>query len=226
MRLVREATDGAGDVEVAVESLVIAGWTGRDTSAVEAHVAELEAIGVARPARVPCFYRVAADLLTTGPVVQVPGTTSSGEVEAVLFGTPDGMLVGLGSDHTDREVETYSVVVAKQMCAKPVAPRVWPYAEVAGHWDSLVLRSWATDAGGRRLYQEGAVANMRTPEDLIGRYARGAAALAPGTAMFCGTLPVHGGIAHAERFEIEIEDPLLGRRIAHAYRVATLPREG
>lgn len=226
MRLVRESEGGAREVEVVVDSLVIAGWTGRDAAAVEAHIAELEAIGVARPPRVPCFYRVAAGLLTTAPAVQVSGTGSSGEVEAVLFGTREGMLVGVGSDHTDRKVETYSVVVSKQMCAKPVAPSAWPYAEVADHWDSLVLRSWATDGGARRLYQEGALANMRTPDDLIGRYGGGARALAAGTAMFCGTLTVHGGVAAAERFEIEIEDPVLGRRIAHAYDVAALPADG
>ena len=29
--------------------------------------------------------------------------------------------VGVGSDHTDREVETYGVTVSKQMCDKPIA---------------------------------------------------------------------------------------------------------
>lgn len=53
------------EVAVPVDTLVIAGWTGRDAAAVEAHIAELEAIGVPRPATVPCFYRVAAGLLTT-----------------------------------------------------------------------------------------------------------------------------------------------------------------
>jgi hypothetical protein len=50
--------------------------------------------------------------------------------------------------------------------------------------------------------------------------------LPPGTAMFCGTLAVHGGIAAAERFEMELEDPSLGRKIAHSYRVRTLPDRG
>jgi hypothetical protein len=50
--------------------------------------------------------------------------------------------------------------------------------------------------------------------------------LAAGTAMFCGTLAVHGGIAPAEKFEMELEDPVLGRRITHSYRVKTLPDQG
>jgi hypothetical protein len=49
-----------------VDALVIAGWTGRERAAVERHIEELAAIGVARPPCVPCFYRVGANLLTTG----------------------------------------------------------------------------------------------------------------------------------------------------------------
>jgi hypothetical protein len=40
---------------IAVNDLVVAGWTGRDNATVEHHIAELQAIGVARPRTVPCF---------------------------------------------------------------------------------------------------------------------------------------------------------------------------
>jgi hypothetical protein len=45
-------------------------------------------------------------------------------------------------------------------------------------------------------------------------------------AMFCGTLAVHGGIAPSETFEMELEDPVQGRKITHSYRVKTLPDQG
>ena len=60
-----------------VDTLVIAGWTGRDTAAVEEHIAELEAIGVARPPSTPCFYRASASLLTQAPSIQVVGPMPS-----------------------------------------------------------------------------------------------------------------------------------------------------
>lgn len=208
---------------IRIDDLVIAGWTGRDEEAIERHIAELEAIGVARPSTVPCFYRVAAGLLTTSDAIQASGADSSGEVEFVLYGTPEGMLVGAGSDHTDRKVETYSVTVSKQMCFKPVSRDVWRFADVADNWDALILRSWAVEKGERRLYQEGPVTAMRTPADLIGRHLNGADALPPGMAMFCGTLAVHGGIAAAERFEFEIEDPVRRRSIRHGYAIESLP---
>jgi hypothetical protein len=47
--------------------------------------------------------------------------------------------------------------------------------------------------------------------------------LPDGTLMFCGTLAAHGGVRATSDFAFEIEDPVLGRKIAHAYRVRTLP---
>jgi hypothetical protein len=38
--------------------------------------------------------------------------------------------------------------------------------------------------------------------------------------MFCGTLAVHGGIEGGELFEMELEDPVLGRRLTHVCRVS------
>jgi hypothetical protein len=207
----------------AIERLVIAGWTGRDAAAVEAHIAELERLGVKRPKTTPIFYRVAAALLTTAPAIEVAGPASSGEVEPVMVALADGLWVGVGSDHTDRAAETVGVTVAKQMCAKPIAPVLWRYDEVAPHWDALVLRSWATVGGVRRLYQEGPAASLRPPAELMARYA---GRLDAGTAMFCGTVPVHGAIEPAARFEIELEDPVLGRRLAHGYAIVALPVEG
>jgi len=204
---------------------VIAGWTGRDVSALEKHIRELEALGVKRPKSTPIFYRVAAGLLTTGEAIEVLGDHSSGEVEFVLLALADGLWLTVGSDHTDRKAEAIGVSLSKQMCAKPIARTAWRYDEVLPHWERVVLRSFATRNGKRELYQEGSVAVMRTPDDLIKRYT-GAGSLPTGTGMFCGTLAVHGEIGPAERFEIELEDPVLGRKLAHAYAIKTLPDEG
>lgn len=209
----------------AIENLVIAGWTGRNVEALEAHIRELEAIGVKRPKSVPIFYRVAVQLLTTAGSIQVMADQSSGEVEFVLYALDDGMWIGVGSDHTDRKAETIGVTLSKQMCAKPVGPTLWRYDEVKPHWDRLVLRSFVSNGGTRRLYQEGSVTNMRTPEELIRLYT-GGDRLAPGTAMFCGTFAVHGDLSYSGSFEMELEDPVLGRRLSHSYRIVQLPNEG
>jgi hypothetical protein len=210
--------------EIAIENAVIAGWTGRDAEAVEKHIKELEVLGVKRPATTPIFYRVAAARLTTEPSIEVLGEQSSGEVEFVLMQTGGALWIGTGSDHTDREVEAYGVSVSKQMCEKPVASQFWRFDDVAAHWDRLILRSFATIGGTRALYQEGLVAAMRSPEDLIARFSKGG--LADGTLMFCGTLAVHGGLRPAQRFEFELEDPVRKRKIQHGYDVVSLPNLG
>jgi hypothetical protein len=225
LRLQLQDGNSAGRTsEVAIEQAVIAGWTGRDAEAVEKHIKELEVLGVKRPATTPIFYRVAAARLTTEPSIEALGAQSSGEVEFVLLQTAGALWVGTGSDHTDREVEAYGVSVSKQMCEKPVAGQFWRFEDVAAHWDQLILRSYATIDGSRALYQEGTVAAMRSPEDLIARFSKGA--LADGTLMFCGTLAVHGGLRPAQRFEFELEDPVRKRKIQHGYDVVSLPNLG
>jgi hypothetical protein len=209
----------------AIRNLVIAGWTGRNVAALEAHIKELEAIGVKRPKTVPIFYRVASSLLSTATFIEVMADKSSGEVEFVLFALDDGLWLGLGSDHTDRKAETVGVTLSKQLCGKPVGTTLWRYDEVKPHWDKLVLRSYVPDGGARRLYQEGPVTNMRSPEELIRLYT-GGEALAPGTAMFCGTFAVHGDISYSGRFDMELEDPVLGRKLTCGYKIVSLPDEG
>lgn len=208
---------------VEIRDLVIAGWTGRDTAAVEHHIAELQAIGVARPRTVPCFYRVGANLLTTATNLDFTGTHSSGEVEFVLVSLRDGVYVGVGSDHTDRKVESYGVTVSKQMCPKPISRELWPLEDLVDHWDSLILRSRVTREKGTELYQEGAVTRMLAPLDLMARYSGGDARLEPGTVMFCGTMPLLAEMGPARQFEMELEDPVMKRSLRHSYMARELP---
>jgi hypothetical protein len=207
----------------AINHLVMAGWAGRNTAAVEAHIRELEELGTPRPSRTPIFYRVAAALLTVGDRIQVVGNETSGEVELVLASLDDGMWVGLGSDHTDRALERSNVALSKQLCAKVAAPELWRFADVAQHWDRLILRSWAHRAGGRELYQEGTAAALLPAERLLELYKESEGGLPARGAMFGGTIATVHAIAPADSFEMELEDPVLQRRLRHHYHIETLP---
>ena len=210
---------------ITLNRLVIAGWTGRDPVARDRHIAELEELGIPRPATTPIYYEVAARRLTTSDSIEVSGGDSSGEVEFVLVKSGGRLLVGVGSDHTDRKVETYNITVSKQMCDKPVAPALWLVDDVAAHWDQLMLRAHATIDGARVLYQEGALSGMLAPADLIARR-YGDAGLPEGTAMFGGTFAALGGIRPADRFEFELVDPVLNRVIRHGYAIERLAIAG
>lgn len=216
----RHANGRSDRIAAEIGTLVIAGWTGRDDAAIRHHIEELAAIGVPRPSTVPLFYRVAATQLTQATTLQVLGLDSSGEVEPVIVALADGLWLGIGSDHTDRKAEAISVALSKQLCGKAIGTELWRLDEL--DWDKLVLRAHATIDGQRVLYQEGSVAGIRAPGDLIRRYA-GADTLPPGTAMFCGTLGAKGGVRPGTRFEMEIEDPVRRRSLRHAYTIEALP---
>jgi len=140
-----------------------------------------------------------------------------------LLQTENALRVTVGSDHTDRKAETIGVSLSKQLCAKPVSSESWAYSEVKAHWERLLLRSYIVENHRSLvLYQEGPVTAMRSPEDLLARYGE----LPPGHAMFCGTLAAKGGIRGGERFRMELEDPVLRRKLSHEYAVKILPVEG
>jgi hypothetical protein len=98
-------------------------------------------------------------------------------------------------------------------------------ADVIDHWDEIVLRASIVAGGKRELYQEGTLAKMLPPDELI-RGCTPDAKLADGMMMFGGTFAAIGGIRGAERFEGELEDPRTGKRIRFGYDVCCLPALG
>lgn len=214
---------GAATLVADITRLVIAGWAGRDPDAIMHHISELEAIGVPRPSAVPLFYRVAANQLTQNKSVEVIGSASSGEAEVFIFTHQGEIFVSLASDHTDRELESHSVALSKQLCVKPVATTAWRMSEVAEHWDQLILRAWIKEDGEYRLYQEGPLSSLRKPDDLLNRYLDEGEIPADGLGMTCGTVAAIGGIRPATEFRMELMDDILGRSISHTYISLELP---
>jgi hypothetical protein len=205
---------------------VVGGWTGRDKAALAHHIEELAKIGVKPPQTTPLFYRVGVSRLVQSEDIEVIGEGSSGEVEYVMLKLDGRIWIGAGSDHTDRAVEHMGVTIAKQLCDKPVARAVWPLGEVEGHWDRLVLRSAIEEGGERKLYQEGGVASLLSPRELLARYEEGAGDLEEGALMFGGTCAAIGGVRYSKRFSLELVDPVLHRKIEHAYAVHPVPIRG
>lgn len=223
------AADGTRAVQllhVAPRQLVIAGWTGRDAAAIQHHIDELEAIGVPPPSSVPLYYRVGANLLTQSARIEALGAQSSGEAEPMFFFAEGEWWLTVASDHTDRQVETYSVAVSKQMCAKPVASAAWRWRDVAGYQDEIELRSRILEDGQWVSYQQGSLAAIRPLAGLRdGIYASGQDG--EGRFMTCGTLGAMPnargeGIRPAAQMEIELHDPRLQRSIVHRYAVDVL----
>jgi len=209
-------------IEVDIVNLVVAGWAGRDRAAIEHHIEELAAIGVPRPSSVPLYYRIADNQLTQADRIQAVGDASSGEIETFVFAVDGELYVSIASDHTDRKLESHSVALSKQVCAKPVGTTAWRLADVADYWDELVIRSTIIENGAEVLYQEGTLDSLRTPQELIAGYTDGAT-LPNGTGMTCGTVGAIGGIRASTTFIMELYDPRRQRSLHHRYDVAALP---
>ena len=112
------------------------------------------------------------------------------------------------------------IPASKQVCPKPVSAEVWRYADVRERWDKLLLRSWVGDRGREVRYQEGRMAALLRPEDLLAMLRRRLGDAVDNAAIYTGTIPLIGGkFAHKPFFTAELYDEETGRSLACAYRV-------
>jgi hypothetical protein len=219
--LAHDQTGNATQLNFSVRRLLLAGFTGRNQKVAMKHVEELRAHGVVAPKKIPSFYALPNHLVATGDELEVYGKQTSGEVEPVLLFHERKIYLGVGSDHTDRELEKDSIGKSKVMCRKILAPEVWPYDDVKGRWGKLVLRSWIGDSKKRSLYQHAPLAVFIPPEKLMQmtrRYVRDASL--DGMVLFLGTVPISGsGFGFAPTFSGELVDEARQRKLSFSYRV-------
>lgn len=194
-----EFTTPDGAMSVDLRKLTIAGWTGRDQTAVEHHIEELAAIGVPRPSQTPLFYRVSPSLATQASSIAVLGENTSGEIEPLLIRAAGKLWLGVASDHTDRGLEAHSVAHSKQICAKPLGRALWPLDALDGALDAMRLQCWIGSGSGRMLYQDGTLASIMPLTQLLD-----ACPLGEAEAMLCGTLPAIGGIVPASTYKMAL----------------------
>ncbi|WP_458686351.1 DUF2848 family protein [Nocardia tengchongensis] len=185
--------------------VIVAGYTGRDSAAVAHHVDELAAIGVPRPDTIPAFYDIAADRVSTDATIEVDGPSTSGEVEPVLIYADQRYYLTVGSDHTDRVLETQSIRLSKAACPKPIAGTVIDLGTdpaIVG-WDDITVCSWVNGA----LYQRGTLAAMLPVSELLAKWG------GPGDddsalVLFGGTIPLlDGTFRYGRHWEMSLEMP-------------------
>ncbi len=208
-----------------VNRVYCAGYVGRNQEKVREHIDELTKIGVPAPERTATVYPVSKSLLTNQNQIFVQGKETSGEVEFVLFLKGNDIFVTVGSDQTDRELEKQRIDKSKQVCEKPVANEIWNYKTLEDHWDSLILRSWVTDERGKRIYQEGLVTALLPVPELLKVIKSETEHSLDGAVIYSGTVPAINGFEFVKIWDLELEDPILNRKINHHYEVVVLDEE-
>lgn len=213
--------NGNENLKVSFDKVLAVGFAGRDREKVMEHIHELKEIGVKTPESIPVLYPCADLLVTNDEYIQVLGDKSNGEAEFVIILHNRKIYIGLGSDHTDRALETVSISKSKQICAKPLANEIWLYDEVKDHWDELRLISWQIENGKKILYQDGKVDEILPVEKLIEEVKK-VYLNVDNMIIFSGTVPLLDDFVYGEYFKCELEDSVIGRKLIHEYKVKAI----
>lgn len=160
-----DSPDGASRTETfEIRRMYNLGSATRDPDTAVAHQQEVAKSGIhiAFDVPAPRIYPISLQALTTDDELFVQTDRTSGEVEIVVL-VADRIYVGVGSDHTDRALETVSIPGSKQACANHLVPVFWPYDAIRDTWDECVLKAWVDG----RLYQDVSVSAFIAPEDIV-----------------------------------------------------------
>ncbi|WP_339062097.1 DUF2848 domain-containing protein [Tepidibacillus marianensis] len=211
-------------LELEVKKIFNAGYAGRNQALVQEHIDELAKVGVPAPTTTPTLYPISNYLATTSDNLQVQHGETSGEIEYVLIWADGELYVTVGSDHTDRNLENYSVPKSKQACPNVIPPEVWKFDDVKDHWDELELECWVTKGGKRDLYQKAKLAALLSPDEWSETFDRLSVA-EDGNIFYSATVNTVGNmLVFGDQYEIELKDPVLNKSIKHAYHVEVLQK--
>ena len=198
------------------------GYAGRDKEKTLEHIEELSKIGVPEPKSIPELYHINNHLLTTEKSLKVIGGETSAEVEVVLIFEEDGDIsVTVGSDHTDRSLETVSIHKSKQICEKPIARKKRKLNEVMDEWEDLRLYAEVKQNGKWVKYQEGAVSAI-IPFEEIEEFLHEHDVERKGAIVFCGTVPLVQGLIYGDAYKCGIESKKRNESIELEYEIERL----
>ena len=217
------------EVEFNVSRVYNLGFTIRDPEKMQAHLDEVEKEGVPPPStdNPPIIFPISAWATITDSVIPVQYRTTSGEIEIVTIVCNDEVYVGVGSDHTDRELEAINIPWAKQVTPNVLAPTVWAWGDVADHWDEILLESYVFEGEEQKLYQQAGVDEFWTPIEMVESLHGRIKPVKDGClVLFSGTVvSVDGKLNYARQWLLSMIDPVLNRRIDHRYQVEVLDEE-
>ena len=196
----------------------------RDPQSAVAHQEEVAKSGIHIAVDVPAprIYPIGLHALDTSDSVFVQSTQTSGEVEIVIY-VSDQIYIGVGSDHTDRALETVSIPGSKQACVNHLATKFWIWDDIADSWDDCILRSWVDG----RLYQEVGVDKFLSPPDVLS-VLRERVSNVPKRdfIVYCGTyVSVDKALGFGSNWRYQLEAPKLNRQIDAEYEVIDILKE-
>ena len=214
MKFLLMTKDGAQEKEINYDQVFAIGYAGRNMEKTMEHIRELEEqlrssgpeensddISVrhvsADPGKRPAFYR--------GKDLRGSGICDGGDRRKAFY-------IGLGSDHTDRELEGMSVLKAKQICAKPIGTILWDYEEIKEHWETIKPYSYQTvDGGGDSLSagnsgrHHGSGMILKELDERVGNVTD--------AVIYSGTVPLTEGFRYGDRIQMRDGRRGVGKKV-------------
>lgn len=207
------------------DKVYVIGYAGRDMEKTQEHIDELEReLGVAPPKKIPTIFEVSKEIVTQDSDLNFVGEQTSGEAEYVILIKNGKTYITIGSDHTDRGLESVSIFKSKQVCLKPIANTIWDYDEVKDHWDSIRLVSNQIVNGKEIKYQNDTLASILPVEKILEELRERVGDI-DNSIIYSGTVPLIGGFEYGNKFISKIVDEKLGRTINLNYEVNVILEE-
>jgi 4-hydroxyphenylacetate 3-monooxygenase len=140
-------------------------------------------------------------ILTTSDAIATASPQSCGECEPVIIGIGDALYLGIGSDHTARDVEREDIKTSKAVCPKPVGSKIVRIGTLDASFDAITIESWIDG----EPYQRGTVAQMIPLATLLAGFRERTNVRS--FALFCGTVPL---LTHGFRFGAKFTAKIAG----------------
>lgn len=229
--MVIESKEGKARRSIAIGSVAGARFSSRDVEGMRKTLDEALARGESGTKTNPSIFRIARYLLTQSDEFEVQGPLTGGEAEIVAIRTGGELVITVGSDQCDRELDPLFQDKPKQMCPHPIAAVAWPYAEVRDHWDRLQIYSQVEVAGHVIPLQDSPASELVDLEYLLAMAE--VQALPDPMILYGGAVPpLDSAGATAEKLNLpelttsgvgdaylaRLSDPVLGRSIEIRYR--------
>lgn len=212
--------NGTRQEEMELKSLLVVGFAGKDIEKTMEHIRELEAEGVKCPRKVPVLYQCDPQIVTEKDEIEVIGHKTSGEVEYLILVKDGKYYIGVGSDHTDRDLEAISIHKSKQVCLKPYAHDFWEYDEIKDHFDDIKLVSSQVVDGKTVEYQSGVTSDLLPMQHIIDELKKEVDV--DNSLIYTGTVPLKDGFKFGEVFSCKLVDEKLNREICLSYKVKVI----
>lgn len=231
MELLVQRRDRTERISIPIGSVAGARYSSRDVAGMRKQIDAMLARGVAGTKTNPAIFHIGRYLLTQAAEFEVQGPLTGGEAEIVAIRDGNDILISVGSDQCDRELDPLFQDKPKQMCPHPIGTTAWVYSDVRDHWDSLRISSQVTVGEHVVPLQDCAASELVDLEYLLAM--KDVQSLILPSFLYCGAVPFLDSVAQViqdysvpeetghgvgDAFLARLHDPVLNRTIEHRYR--------